>query len=74
MPVGTLELLVLPGAELARLPLPTDHITNVAFGGPDLRTAWVTLAGTGKLVKLRWPRPGLPLNFLNAGAAVPPAI
>ena len=26
------------GRELARLALPTSHITNLAFGGPDLRT------------------------------------
>jgi xylono-1,5-lactonase len=32
------------GAELARLALPTSHITNAAFGGPDLRTLFVTSA------------------------------
>ncbi|MEK8031699.1 SMP-30/gluconolactonase/LRE family protein [Ideonella sp. DXS29W] len=30
--------------ELLRVPLPTDHITNVAFGGPDLRTLFITSA------------------------------
>jgi gluconolactonase len=28
-----------------------------------MRDTYVTLSGTGKLVKARWPRPGLPLNF-----------
>jgi len=31
-------------AELARIALPTDHITNVAFGGPDMRTLFVSSA------------------------------
>jgi D-xylonolactonase len=31
-------------AELARIALPTDHITNVAFGGPDLTTLFISSA------------------------------
>ncbi len=31
-------------AELGRIALPTSHITNCAFGGPDLRTLYVTSA------------------------------
>ena len=37
--------------------------TNVCFGGNDMRTVWATLSATGRLVKLRWPRAGLKLNF-----------
>ena len=37
--------------------------TNICFGGPDLRTAYITLSGTGRLVATQWPRPGLRLNF-----------
>ncbi|MFN0089928.1 MAG: SMP-30/gluconolactonase/LRE family protein [Acidimicrobiales bacterium] len=37
--------------------------TNVCFGGPELRTAFVTCSRTGTLKKLTWPRPGLKLNF-----------
>jgi gluconolactonase len=37
--------------------------TNVCFGGGDLRTAYITLSGTGRLMSMRWPRPGLQLNF-----------
>jgi gluconolactonase len=29
-----------------------------------MRDAYITLSGTGKLVKARWPRPGLKLNFM----------
>ena len=35
--------------------------TNLCFGGPELRTAYVTLSGTGRVVTLDWPRPGLRL-------------
>jgi len=33
--------------ELARIHLPTSHITNCVFGGPDLRTLFITSARTG---------------------------
>jgi hypothetical protein len=33
----------------------------VCFGGPDLRTAYVTTFKT--LLKLEWPRSGLQLSF-----------
>jgi gluconolactonase len=37
--------------------------TNVCWGGPDMKTAYVTCSGTGRLVSLPWPRPGLKLNY-----------
>ncbi len=49
--------------ELVEFPDPIT--TNICFGGPDLRTAYVTLSSTGRLVATDWPRPGLALNFLN---------
>ena len=36
--------------------------TNICFGGPDLKTAYITLSGTGRLVAVDWPTPGLRLN------------
>ena len=39
--------------------------TNIAFGGEGLRTAYITLSMSGRLVSTQWDRPGLPLNFLN---------
>lgn len=42
--------------------------TNIAFGGPDLKTAYLTLAGTGRLVAMDWPVPGMPLVHLNEPA------
>lgn len=35
--------------------------TNLCFGGADLRTAYITLSETGRLVACTWPTPGLPL-------------
>ena len=43
--------------------LPDDHVTNIAFGGEDMRDAYITLSGSGLLVKMRWAEPGLKLNF-----------
>ena len=43
--------------------LPDPLVTNIAFGGADMRDAYITLSGTGQLVKVRWPEPGLKLNF-----------
>jgi len=37
--------------------------TNVCFGGPDLRTAYITVSATGRLVSTPWPRPGLRLAY-----------
>lgn len=40
---------------------PDVFTTNICFGGPGLRTAYITLSGTGRLVACDWPRPGLAL-------------
>jgi gluconolactonase len=38
-------------------------ITNICFGGSDLKDAWITAGMTGRLYRARWPRPGLRLAF-----------
>ena len=53
------------GQEIVHTPTPDPLTTNICFGGPDLRTAYLTLSSTGQLVSTTWPRAGLPLNFLN---------
>jgi len=52
-----------PNGTTEHYPFPDLLTTNICFGGPDMRDAWVTCSGTGKLYKCRWPRPGLKLNF-----------
>ena len=37
--------------------------TNICFGGPDFKTAYITLSGTGRLVSMPWPYKGLKLNY-----------
>jgi xylono-1,5-lactonase len=37
----------LSGEELGRIALPVSHVTNCTFGGPDLRTLYITSARTG---------------------------
>ncbi|MCI4645596.1 MAG: SMP-30/gluconolactonase/LRE family protein [Hyphomonadaceae bacterium] len=52
-----------PDGTTAHTAFPDPLVTNIAFGGPDMRTAWVTLSGSGKLIKCTWDEPGLKLAF-----------
>jgi gluconolactonase len=66
--VGTLGTgaisVVSPAGELLRqVTVPDVHPTNICFGGADRRTAYVTLAASGRLAALAWPEPGLELAF-----------
>ena len=38
------------------------YCTNICFGGADMRTAFITLSGTGRLIAVDWPRSGLALH------------
>jgi len=51
------------GEPVTHVPMPDVLTTNICFGGPDLRTAFITLSSTGRLVATEWPRPGLKLAF-----------
>ncbi len=52
-----------PGGDLLEFhEAPEPYCTNICFGGPDMRTAYITLSGTGRLIAVDWPRPGLVLN------------
>jgi gluconolactonase len=52
-----------PTGAYRQTPLPDRMVTNICFGGPDLRDAFITLSGVGQLIRMRWPEPGLRLNF-----------
>jgi gluconolactonase len=43
--------------------MPDPFVTNICFAGADRRTALVTLSGTGRLIAVDWPRPGLALAY-----------
>ena len=52
-----------PDGECRQTPLPDRMVTNICFGGADMRDAFITMSDTGKLIMMRWPAPGLKLNF-----------
>jgi len=56
--------IVSPAGELVEF-MPTDDIftTNICWGGDDMMDAYICLSGSGRLAKMRWPRPGLKLQF-----------
>lgn len=49
---------VAPDGTVEFLPTGDPLTTNICFGGADLRTAYITLSGTGRLVSCAWPVPG----------------
>ena len=59
---GGITVFELDGS-MEHVPFPDLMTTNICFGGPDMRDAWVTGSSTGTLYKCRWPRPGLKLNY-----------
>ncbi len=60
---GGITVVSADGSSVEQVPMPDPLTTNICFGGKDLRTAYITLSGTGKLVAMEWPRPGLKLNY-----------
>ena len=62
---GGITVISPDGQSIEHVPMPDVVTTNICFGGKGLRTAYITLSSTGQLVSMPWPRPGLPLNFLN---------
>lgn len=55
--------IVYRGGSFEHIAFPDPLTTNLCFGGADMRDAYITLSATGKLIKARWPRPGLKLNY-----------
>lgn len=42
---------------------PDPFTTNICWGGEAMKTAYITLSGTGRLISLPWARAGLPLQY-----------
>ncbi len=60
---GGITIISPDGLICQHLPLPDRYPTNMCFGGPDMRTLYITLSGSGRLVAIdNWPVPGLKLN------------
>jgi gluconolactonase len=60
---GGITVISPDGRHIEHHPMPDLMTTNICFGGPDLKTAFVTLSWTGKLVAIDWPSAGLKLNW-----------
>ena len=60
---GGITIISPDGNRTEHVPLPDPLTTNLAFGGPDLSTAFITLSGTGRLVAMPWKTRGLRLAF-----------
>ena len=60
---GGISVIAPDGTLVEFVPLPDMYVTNICFGGPERRTAYVTCSSTGRLLAMDWPRPGLKLNF-----------
>jgi gluconolactonase len=54
---------ITPDGKVSFFDLPERMVTNIAFGGEDMRDAYLTWSTSGRLVKMRWDEPGLKLNF-----------
>jgi gluconolactonase len=60
---GGITILSTFGEVLAHVATGDPLTTNICFGGRDLRTAFITCSGTGRLVAIDWSRPGLRLAY-----------
>jgi gluconolactonase len=50
------------GRHIEHHKMPDPMTTNICFGGPGMKTAYITLSWTGRLVAVDWPVAGLKLN------------
>ena len=61
---GGISVVSPDGLQVQHVPLPDPMTTNICFGGPGQRTAFITLSATGRLIAIDdWPTAGLALNF-----------
>lgn len=60
---GGISIVSPDGGSIRHVPMPERWVTNICFGDPDLRTAFITLPSTGRLVSCHWSEPGLRLNY-----------
>jgi len=58
---GAISVFSPDGAVVEQKLFPDHYVTNICFGGPDKRTAFITLSHAGRLVAVDWPRRGLVL-------------
>jgi gluconolactonase len=59
---GGITVISPDGRHVEHHAMPDPMTTNICFGGPDMKTAFITLSWTGRLVAVDWRSPGLKLN------------
>jgi gluconolactonase len=59
---GGITVISPDGRHIEHHPTGDPMTTNICFGGPDMRTAYITLSWTARLVAADWPVAGLRLN------------
>ncbi|MBV8492713.1 MAG: SMP-30/gluconolactonase/LRE family protein [Alphaproteobacteria bacterium] len=62
---GCITVISPKGEVVRQVQMPDIYPTNICFGGPELRTAYITLSASGQLASMEWPEPGLRLNFMT---------
>ena len=60
---GGITIISPDGSSIAHVATGDPLTTNIAFGGADLATAFITCSGTGRLLATPWKTPGLRLEF-----------
>ncbi|EKS70954.1 MULTISPECIES: SMP-30/gluconolactonase/LRE family protein [Caballeronia] len=60
---GCITVVAPTGEVMRQVMVPDGMVTNICFGGADMKTAYVTMSGTGRLGVLSWPEPGLRLAY-----------
>ena len=63
--VGAISVISPKGELIDQIKVPKYDVfvTNICFGGPDLKTAYITASGYGDLYAMEWRCPGLKLNY-----------
>jgi gluconolactonase len=54
---------VTPQGQVTAIPTDDPVTTNIAFGGSEMREAFITLSMKGMLVRMRWGEPGMRLVY-----------
>ena len=60
---GCISVIAPDGTLVEQVPTGDRVTTNIAFGGPELKTAYITLSGKGELIAMDWPRPRFAAEF-----------
>lgn len=61
---GGITVISPDGSRVEHVPTGDLLTTNICFGGEDLRTAYITVSSTGRLLSMPWPYEGLRLAHL----------